>query len=217
MFGKIKDPCSPFKNLELARDYFNCDESLTDCSNRLRVVGGIISPVSDAYRKPSLIEASHRINMCQLGCAGSEFIDIDPWESVKSTWTRTVDVLKYFDKTLNESFKGGKPIKVMLLAGSDLVEGFAQEHLWNPVKVREIIENFGLAVVERDSQNPVINCIQNSALFSSLQDNIFIINQLVFCQISSSKLRELIKSNRSIRYLTSDAIVDYIESNNLYR
>ena len=54
---------------------------------------------------------------------------------------------------------------------------------------------------------------------SSLQqwkDNIWVIQQLVQNDISSTKIRLFRRRDMSIRYLVPEPVVDYIEANNLY-
>ena len=104
----------------------------------------------------------------------------------------------------------------MLLAGSDLVEGFANETVWPPAGVREIIEEFGLVVIERNPSHSIQSFIKESPILSSLEDKIHIVKQPIYSEMSSTKLRALIKSGLSIRYLTPDSVVNYIKENKLY-
>lgn len=192
----------------MAKDHFDKDPR-----SNYSVLGGIISPVSDAYGKSGLISAKDRIEMCQLACEDHSFISTDPWEALKPDWTPTLDVLKYFNTEIIESFPN---VKVMLIAGSDLLEGFRHENIWNPESLKELIETFGLAVIERSNFN-ISNEIFNSNLLYPLRENIHIIPQMVQSELSSSKLRLLIKRGHSIKYLTSDKVIQYIKENNLYQ
>lgn len=69
-------------------------------------MGGYISPVSDAYKKPDLANWRHRVNMCRLACQDSGWIYVDHWEASQREYVYTVDVLRHFDKELNE-VRGG--------------------------------------------------------------------------------------------------------------
>jgi nicotinamide mononucleotide adenylyltransferase len=105
----------------------------------------------------------------------------------------------------------------MLIAGSDLVEGFKNEHVWNPQSLQSLIKKFGLVVIERSASVNLQSEIFNSNLLFSLHENIEIIPQAVQTELSSSKLRLLIRRGYSIKYLTDDKVIKYIKENNLYQ
>uniref|UniRef100_A0ABI7XQR0 Cytidyltransferase-like domain-containing protein n=1 Tax=Felis catus TaxID=9685 RepID=A0ABI7XQR0_FELCA len=58
-----------------------------------KVIGGIISPVNDNYRKKDLVAAHHRVAMARLALQTSDWIRVDPWESEQAQWMETVKVL----------------------------------------------------------------------------------------------------------------------------
>jgi nicotinamide mononucleotide adenylyltransferase len=74
---------------ELARDQLNC-------TDKYRVVAGIISPVSDYYPKKDLVSAEHRCAMVQLALQSSDWIRLETWESDQNEWSETVKVLRHF-------------------------------------------------------------------------------------------------------------------------
>ncbi|RCH79771.1 hypothetical protein CU098_007498, partial [Rhizopus stolonifer] len=111
---------------EMARDHFQ--ERLQE----FELLAGYYSPVSDAYMKEGLVEAKHRVKMCQLAVEStSDWLMVDEWESRQTMYQRTAVVLDHFDHELN-TVGGGiktssgqmKPIKIMLLAGGDLMASF---------------------------------------------------------------------------------------------
>uniref|UniRef100_A0A8V1ADN8 Nicotinamide nucleotide adenylyltransferase 3 n=1 Tax=Gallus gallus TaxID=9031 RepID=A0A8V1ADN8_CHICK len=73
---------------ELARDHLHQ-------TGRYRVIEGIMSPVSDDYRKKGLVSARHRIAMAKLALETSDWIRVDPWETEQESWTETVKVLRH--------------------------------------------------------------------------------------------------------------------------
>ena len=192
----------------MANDHFKNEKN-----SKFTLVGGILSPVADAYGKSSLISAEHRIEMCRLACEEHPLITVEPWEALRSQWTPTLEVLQHFKDELHKYFPS---IRVMLLAGSDLVEGFKHEHIWNPQNLESLIKVFGIVAIERTSAINLHSEIFNSNLLFSLRDNIEIIPQPVQSELSSSKLRLLIRRGYSVKYLTDDKVVKYIEDNNLY-
>ncbi|OJA18853.1 hypothetical protein AZE42_05232 [Rhizopogon vesiculosus] len=65
------------------------------------IVGEYLSPVSDEYKKPGLVGAHHRVNMCSLAIEQeSAWLMVDPWE-VFQNYRRTAVVLDHFDYELN--------------------------------------------------------------------------------------------------------------------
>ncbi|KAG8568367.1 hypothetical protein GDO81_013969 [Engystomops pustulosus] len=78
---------------ELGRDYLHG-------TGKYKVVKGIISPVSDGYKKKGLVEGSHRLEMAQLATKNSDWIEVEPWECSKKDWTETETVLRYYQQKL---------------------------------------------------------------------------------------------------------------------
>ncbi|GMI85312.1 nicotinate/nicotinamide mononucleotide adenyltransferase [Hibiscus trionum] len=161
-------------------------------SNGFYVIGAYMSPVNDAYKKRGLIAAEHRIKMCNLACKSSDFIMVDPWEAKQSFFQRSLTVLNRVKSFLTE---GGlirkESLKVKLVCGSDLLQSFSIPDFWIPEQVRAICKDYGV-------------------------DYIKIVDELVSNQISSTRLSECISKGLSIKYLTIDEVIDYIEKQNLY-
>ncbi|KAL0811541.1 hypothetical protein ABMA28_009927 [Loxostege sticticalis] len=79
---------------EIARDYLHTSGLAT-------VVGGIVSPVHDAYGKKDLVAAQHRIAMLKLALRSSAWVKVSEWETQQSGWTRTRVSMQYHQDTLN--------------------------------------------------------------------------------------------------------------------
>lgn len=74
---------------EVARDAFHENADY-------EVVGGIISPVHDSYRKPDLVTGVHRCAMVKISLQSSDWIRLSDWECNEQTeWTRTRFSLQY--------------------------------------------------------------------------------------------------------------------------
>jgi hypothetical protein len=52
--------------------------------HEFEIIGAYFSPVSDAYAKPGLAPAHHRVKMCELAVLDSNWIMVDPWEATQS-------------------------------------------------------------------------------------------------------------------------------------
>ncbi|XP_014667507.1 PREDICTED: nicotinamide/nicotinic acid mononucleotide adenylyltransferase 1-like isoform X1 [Priapulus caudatus] len=79
---------------ELARDQLQRTGLFT-------VVGGVVSPVNDAYVKKDLVESYHRVQMAKLATQSSDWIRVDPWESEQNSWAETLKVLNYLQLQLD--------------------------------------------------------------------------------------------------------------------
>lgn len=66
------------------------------------VIGGYISPVSDAYKKQGLISAKYRVEMCRLAVKESDWIMLDEWEARSTSYVRTLCVLNHIRDQVKE-------------------------------------------------------------------------------------------------------------------
>ncbi|XP_077296928.1 nicotinamide mononucleotide adenylyltransferase isoform X2 [Arctopsyche grandis] len=83
---------------EIAKNHF---ESL----GTHKVIGGIVSPVHDAYGKKDLISASHRCAMLKLALRTSDWIKVSEWEVNQEGWTKTRYSLQYHRNYINAYIK----------------------------------------------------------------------------------------------------------------
>lgn len=60
------------------------------------VIGGVISPVHDAYGKKELESSTHRLAMLKLALQNHDWIKISNWECKQETWSRTKQVLQHY-------------------------------------------------------------------------------------------------------------------------
>jgi len=199
------------RKIEMAADYARFNSNF-------EVVGAYLSCVGDAYKKSGLVKAEHRINMCTSAVAQSSWISVDPWEALHGEYLETAKVLDHFEHEINgvldgvQTPNGRKKCRIALLAGADLIQTMSTPGVWAPKDIDYILQNYGAFIVERMGTDI------DEAL-SSLQqwkDNIWVIQQLVQNDISSTKIRLFRRRDMSIRYLVPEPVVQYIEANNLY-
>jgi nicotinamide mononucleotide adenylyltransferase len=145
---------------------------------------------------------------------------VDPWEAENPEYTPTAKVLDHFDYELNKVMGGfemsdgtRKPAKIVLLAGADLIQTISTPNLWDARDVDHILGGFGLYVLERTG----VDLDQALANLKQWEHNIHIIRQVVSNDISSTKVRLLLKRDMSIDYLIPDDVINYIYEHNLYR
>lgn len=121
---------------EMARDHARDN---TD----FQVVGGYLSLVNDAYKKPGLAPSIHRYNMCRLACdKTSDWLMVDPYEARQENYVPTAPVLDHFDEEINNKRNGvpvldkdgneiaRKKVRIILLAGSDLIQTMSEPGVW---------------------------------------------------------------------------------------
>ncbi|KAJ3530073.1 hypothetical protein NM208_g9485 [Fusarium decemcellulare] len=157
-----------------------------------QVVAGVLSPVSDAYRKKGLAPAHHRIEMCRLAAEhSSKWLMVDPWEAESPTYIPTARVLDHFDYEINEVMGGvecvdgtRKRARIVLLAGLDLIQTMSTPGVWDERDLDHILRNYGVYAVER-SGSSIDTALAN---LKEWEHNIHIIRQVVTNDISSTKV-----------------------------
>ncbi|XP_046820575.1 nicotinamide/nicotinic acid mononucleotide adenylyltransferase 1 isoform X1 [Vespa crabro] len=204
------------------------------------VVGGVISPVHDAYAKKELAPATHRCSMLRLALQDSDWIRLCTWETRQSAWTRTRASLQYHQNLLNlflfdtndvrnnvskedlewipENIRNSEdqtPIQIKLLCGADLLESFGKSDLWMEEDIDTIVGQHGLVVVTREGSNPN-KFIYDSDILSRHMHNIHIVTEWIPNEVSSSRIRRAFKRGESVRYLLQDSVIDYVHKNGIY-
>lgn len=123
---------SSLRVLEMARDWFALSEQIA-------VIGGYLSPVSDAYKKKELISSVHRIKMCELAVRDSDWLMVDTWEATRPFYTPTLQVLNHFATHVNTTLNNpSPPVQIALLCGADLLASFNVPGVWAQQDVRNI-------------------------------------------------------------------------------
>ncbi|KAL9578534.1 MAG: hypothetical protein Q9212_005657 [Teloschistes hypoglaucus] len=184
------------------------------------VVGGYLSPVSDAYRKAGLASADHRVAMTRIATEqSSKWLDVDPWEAVQKEYQPTAVVLDHFEHEINvvqrgiESGNGErKPVRIVLLAGADLIQTMSTPGVWSQEDLNHILGKYGVFIVERTGTD-----IDDAlAALTNWRQNIWVIQQLIQNDVSSTKVRLFLKREMSVRYLIPAPVIKYIEEHGLY-
>ncbi|XP_050338179.1 nicotinamide/nicotinic acid mononucleotide adenylyltransferase 1-like [Bactrocera neohumeralis] len=199
------------------------------------VIGGIMSPVHDALRKPGLVAGTHRLAMLRLALRTSNWIRVSDWELQQPQWTPTVDVLKHHKDSISNVMKDKvegrrdlvlpewlspevtertEEVHLKFLAGADLLETFADPQLWTKEEV-ETMCSYGLVVISRYGSKPE-KLISESDVISKYSRNIEVITNWSTNNMSSTLVRRLLKRGQSVKYLIDDDVIDHIKKYNLY-
>lgn len=190
---------------------------------RFEVIGGYYSPVSDNYKKPGLAPAHHRVRMCELACERtSTWLMVDAWESLQEAYTRTALVLDHFNEEINIKRKGvatksGKRrgVKVMLLAGGDLIESMGEPNVWAEADLNHILGRYGCIIVERTGSDVRSFLLSHDIMYEHRR-NVLVIKQLIYNDISSTKVRLFLRRGMSVQYLLPNSVIRYILEHGLY-
>ncbi|ANZ73436.1 BA75_00887T0 [Komagataella pastoris] len=192
-------------------------------NTKFEVVGGYYSPVSDNYKKQGLASAAHRVRMCELACERtSSWLMVDAWESLQPQYTRTALVLDHFNEEINIK-RGGvitssgvrKPCKIMLLAGGDLIESMGEPNVWADQDLHHILGGYGCLIVERTGSDVRSFLLSHDIMYEH-RKNILVITQLIYNDISSTKVRLFIRRGMSVQYLLPNSVIRYIQEHKLY-
>lgn len=209
---------------ELARDHMHS-------TGRYRVLGGIVSPVSDCYGKQGLAPAKHRIAMAKLALQTSDWITVDEWESQQPDWMETVVTMRYhYNRILKEYEKSttthknssekntsnsSPPVQLKLLCGADFLDSFKIPGLWLDHHVEEVAGRFGLVCVSRGGLQSE-RTVHESDIFSRHRQNIFLVTEWVRNETSATEVRRALRRGASVKYLIPDSVLQYIHQHNLY-
>ncbi|XP_057188939.1 nicotinamide/nicotinic acid mononucleotide adenylyltransferase 3 [Triplophysa rosa] len=205
---------------ELARDQMHQ-------TGLYRVVGGIVSPVSNGYGKHGLVASKHRLAMARLALQSSDWVTVDDWESQQSDWTETVVTMRYHYRRITAQYQqrtgerkdpptenSGKPL-LKLLCGADFMETFKVSGLWRDDHIEEVVGRFGLVCVSRGTLQ-TDRTVHESDVLSRHRRNIFLVREWVQNEISATEVRRALRRGYSVKYLLPDSVIDYIKENNLY-
>ncbi|CCH61184.1 hypothetical protein TBLA_0E01240 [Henningerozyma blattae CBS 6284] len=190
---------------------------------RFEIVGGYYSPVSDNYNKSGLAPAHHRVRMCELACERtSSWLMVDAWESLQVNYTRTAKVLDHFNHEINvkrggiQSVTGEKiGCKIMLLAGGDLIESMGEPNVWADQDLHHILGNYGCLILERTGSDVRSFLLSHDIMYEHRR-NVLVISQLIYNDISSTKIRLFLRRGMSIQYLLPNSVIRYIQEHGLY-
>ncbi|CAN5823945.1 nicotinate (nicotinamide) nucleotide adenylyltransferase [soil metagenome] len=154
----------------------------------------VVSPQNPFKPSSSLLNEYHRLHLVKSAIEGENKLKASNIEFSLPKPSYTVDTLAYMkEKYAQHQFA--------IIMGSD---SFCNLSKWK--NYENIIKHHQLYIYEREGF-PITN---------SIEADITILKAPIL-QISSTKIREMIKEGKSIRYLVTDIVKEEIEANNYYR
>lgn len=165
---------------------------------RVLIVPARVPPHKPVDDEPGI---DHRLELCRLATADDERFQICDLEAGREGPSYTVDTLERLHSQMPDS-------QLFLIVGADVAVGFSE---WR--EPERVLSMATLAVAERPgtSRSEVEETLGelpggDAARFFDMPE----------IGISSTMLRERVRAGESTRYLTPDAVRDYIDRHNLY-
>lgn len=146
-----------------------------------------------------LAGAEDRLRMCQLAIAGDSAFEVNDVEVRREGPSYTID-------TARELRRQGWD-EVAWLIGADMVPILPKWH-----QPMDLLREVELVVMARPGWTLDWDALPEA--FRPLQGQVV---EAPLIDISATTLRRRVKDGRSIRYLTPDAVCDYVTSRGLYR
>lgn len=165
---------------------------------RIRLIPAAQSPFKT--QNPGMAAARDRLAMCRLAVANDPMFDVDSLELDRTGPSYTIDTVR--------AFKARGEQAVHWLIGMDLLPTLPNWH-----EAADLMKEVQWVVVGRPEYTVNWGALPES--LRHLQQSYVAQSPLV--QISATEIRRRVAAGQGIRYLTPDAVCDYIAQHRLYR
>ncbi len=153
----------------------------------------VVSPQNPFKDKKSLLNENERYKMVELATQNHTKLIPSNVEFILPKPSFTIDTLTY----LSANYKN---YQFSIIMGEDNLVGL---HKWKNYEA--ILEHYKIYVYPR--KNEEIITIEHPSIQRFIAPNF---------DISSTKIRELIKQGKSVRYLVTDSVYEYLKETNSY-
>jgi nicotinate-nucleotide adenylyltransferase len=212
VFGGTFDPVH-YGHLRLAEE----------ACEKLGLAGVIWSPAGlTRHRSQPQTEARHRVAMVELAIAGNDDFRLDKFEAESGEPSYTVNLLEHLRAEYDDA-------PLVLLLGADAFLGLPTWHRWE-----ELFELAHIAIFTRpghelsiDNMSPLLGkqfakraAVDPGRLAAEVDDKdagVILPSLLTPLDISATAIRAQLAHGGSPRYLLPEAVLDYIQTHNLYR
>lgn len=158
----------------------------------------VFVPAGDAYHKQGVTESAHRLAMTRLAVDGNPRFVVSDVDVRRDGATYTIDTLTALHGRYPEA-------DLVFITGSDVLPELPS---WRNIEGCLAIAEFAVAVRTPGTMPhppPGINA-ERLRVFT-----------MVAAGGSSTSIRAAVRAGRTVRYATPDPVVDYIDTNMLYR
>jgi len=182
----------------------------------LRLDRMLLIPCGDPpHRETPMTPANQRLAMVELAIRGEPGLVVDNREIARPGFSYSMDTLEQLRAEL------GNDEPLCFCMGMDSLIHFATWHRW-----REFLQVCHLVVVARPgwampTQGEVAEWASGHRVFDAAElltkpAGYIFVDEMTLLPVAATALRDKLKKNESIRYLTPDAVIDYIHSHRLY-
>lgn len=163
----------------------------------------IFVPVSTKYNKKGLETNENRYNMVKSVCDTNKRFEVSDVELKEAVQPFTIETLDY----LSNQYKKD----LYFIIGTDNLKELST---WNNPK--ELVTKYKFIILERD-EDIMEDIIKEDRFLLNNKDAFIKFENPIRTNLSSSYVRNQIKQGKSIKYLTQDTVINYIEERGLYR
>lgn len=154
----------------------------------------VVSPQNPFKNNNTLLNEHHRLNLVRTAIEGEKKLRASSVEFKLPKPSYTIDTLTYLAEKYPEHI-------FSIIMGSD---SFQNLEKWKNYEL--LLDKYEILIYKRPGFK----------VEEKLKGNIKVMDA-PFLEISSTRIRELIRHNKSIRYLVTDAVKEVIENNSYYK
>ena len=175
----------------------------------------LIPSARPPHRDAPAVSAEDRLALVRLAVEGIELLQVDDRELQRERPSYSIETLESLRAEL------GSEVQLFLLLGWDAYCGLPSWHRW-----QELLDHCHILVLQRpdaDSEAPeALRDLQAARSVADPQSMSGPCGEISFVwqtplAISATRIRQLLASNRSVRFLVPDAVLAYINAHGLYR
>lgn len=163
----------------------------------------VFVPVNSKYQKEDLIDNIHRYNMLKIVCDKNSKFEVSKIEINKQRQLYTIETLLEMQKRYKEN-------EICFTMGSDNLKKLKTWY-----KKEELVKKFKIYVFERDKDN-IEKIIEQDKFLKENEKSFIKVENNIRSNLNSTFVREKLKAQKSIKYLTPDEVICYIKENKLY-
>ena len=164
-----------------------------------------------------IIEADHRLEMVELATQKNPHFSTSDVELKRSGKSYSIDTIRYFRQRY--------PISLFFILGRD---AFVEIEAWKEFQDLFSLCNFIVMTRPGSSKSsspsflprsliPAFRYDQEAGAWIHFSGCMLFFKEINFLDISSTKVRELIEKEESVRYLVPPDVEDYVRMHGLYR